>query len=94
MHSARARGARHGDVLVSTFEFAGPVSYGADPRKSASPDGLSAALRVPASMVLAAPCVSARGSRRGPRRAVPVYGYEVVHTYPHDPTAFTEDSFI
>ena len=25
--------------------------------------------------------------------AVPVYGYRVVHTYPHDPTAFTEGLF-
>ncbi len=25
--------------------------------------------------------------------APPVYGYEVVHTYPHDPTAFTEGLF-
>jgi glutaminyl-peptide cyclotransferase len=25
--------------------------------------------------------------------AVPLYGYEVVHTYPHDPTAFTEGLF-
>jgi len=25
--------------------------------------------------------------------AVPVYGYEVVHTYPHDPSAFTEGLF-
>lgn len=25
--------------------------------------------------------------------SVPVYGYEVVHTYPHDPTAFTEGLF-
>jgi glutamine cyclotransferase len=27
------------------------------------------------------------------RAAVPVYGYEVVHVYPHDPTAFTEGLF-
>ena len=25
--------------------------------------------------------------------AVPVYGYDIVHTYPHDPTAFTEGLF-
>lgn len=25
--------------------------------------------------------------------AVPTYGYEIVHTYPHDPTAFTEGLF-
>jgi glutamine cyclotransferase len=25
--------------------------------------------------------------------AVPVYGYEIVHTYPHDPAAFTEGLF-
>jgi len=25
--------------------------------------------------------------------AVPIYGYDVVHTYPHDPTAFTEGLF-
>ena len=25
--------------------------------------------------------------------AVPVYGYEILHTYPHDPTAFTEGLF-
>src|SRR6516162_6753058 len=30
----------------------------------------------------------------GPARAeVPVYGYEVVHTYPHDTNAFTEGLF-
>jgi len=28
-----------------------------------------------------------------PRAAVPVYGYEVVNTYPHDPKAFTEGLF-
>jgi glutaminyl-peptide cyclotransferase len=27
------------------------------------------------------------------RAAVPLYSYEVVHTYPHDPTAFTEGLF-
>ncbi len=27
------------------------------------------------------------------RAGVPVYGYEVVHTYPHDPQAFTEGLF-
>ena len=27
------------------------------------------------------------------RAAVPLYDYEVVHTYPHDPTAFTEGLF-
>jgi glutaminyl-peptide cyclotransferase len=27
------------------------------------------------------------------RAAVPVYGYEIIHTYPHDPTAFTEGLF-
>lgn len=27
------------------------------------------------------------------RAAVPVYGYEIVHTYPHDPRAFTEGLF-
>ena len=27
------------------------------------------------------------------RAAVPIYGYEVVHTYPHDPHAFTEGLF-
>ena len=25
--------------------------------------------------------------------AVPTYGYEIVHTYPHDPHAFTEGLF-
>ncbi len=25
--------------------------------------------------------------------AVPIYGYDIVHTYPHDPTAFTEGLF-
>jgi glutaminyl-peptide cyclotransferase len=29
----------------------------------------------------------------GARAAVPVYGYEVVHVYPHDPEAFTEGLF-
>lgn len=27
------------------------------------------------------------------RAGVPLYGVEVVHTYPHDPTAFTEGLF-
>jgi glutamine cyclotransferase len=27
------------------------------------------------------------------RAAVPVYGYDIVHTYPHDPAAFTEGLF-
>lgn len=27
------------------------------------------------------------------RAAVPIYDYEIVHTYPHDPTAFTEGLF-
>jgi glutaminyl-peptide cyclotransferase len=27
------------------------------------------------------------------RAAVPVYGYEIIHTYPHDPGAFTEGLF-
>jgi len=27
------------------------------------------------------------------RAAVPLYGYDVVHTYPHDPSAFTEGLF-
>ena len=27
------------------------------------------------------------------RAAIPVYGYTVVHTYPHDPEAFTEGLF-
>jgi glutaminyl-peptide cyclotransferase len=27
------------------------------------------------------------------RAAVPTYGYDIVHTYPHDPTAFTEGLF-
>lgn len=34
----------------------------------------------------------AMGSRPSPA-AVPVYGYEIVHTYPHDPGAFTEGLF-
>jgi len=37
-----------------------------------------------ASLLLAASAV---------RAVVPVYGYEVVHTYPHDPHAFTEGLF-
>ena len=35
-------------------------------------------------LALPAACVQA---------AVPVYGYEIVHTYPHDPQAFTEGLF-
>jgi glutaminyl-peptide cyclotransferase len=27
------------------------------------------------------------------RAGIPVFGYEIVHTYPHDPTAFTEGLF-
>jgi glutamine cyclotransferase len=27
------------------------------------------------------------------RAAIPTYGYEIVHTYPHDPSAFTEGLF-
>jgi glutamine cyclotransferase len=30
---------------------------------------------------------------RGAAAAVPIYGYEIVHTYPHDPHAFTEGLF-
>jgi glutamine cyclotransferase len=37
--------------------------------------------------------VSACGPAAAPRTAVPEYGYEVVHAYPHDPTAFTEGLF-
>lgn len=33
------------------------------------------------------------GAGRVAHAAVPVYGYEIVHTYPHDPTAFTEGLF-
>jgi glutaminyl-peptide cyclotransferase len=33
------------------------------------------------------------GAGRAAHAAVPVYGYEVVHSYPHDPTAFTEGLF-
>src|SRR5580658_6631058 len=33
------------------------------------------------------------GADRAAHAAVPVYGYEIVHTYPHDPTAFTEGLF-
>ena len=28
-----------------------------------------------------------------PQAAIPQYGYDIVHTYPHDPTAFTEGLF-
>ena len=27
------------------------------------------------------------------RAGIPVFGYEIVHTYPHDPAAFTEGLF-
>ncbi len=33
---------------------------------------------------------AANTAKKGP---VPVYGYEVVNTYPHDPKAFTEGLF-
>jgi glutaminyl-peptide cyclotransferase len=48
---------------------------------------------------LFAPCLTAAllgllGAGTSPAlAAVPMYGYEVVHTYPHDPTAFTEGLF-
>jgi glutaminyl-peptide cyclotransferase len=29
-------------------------------------------------------------SAQAPSRQVPVYGYQVIHTYPHDPSAFTQ----
>jgi glutamine cyclotransferase len=32
-------------------------------------------------------------SGSGARAAVPIYGYDVVHSYPHDPAAFTEGLF-
>ena len=35
----------------------------------------------------------AAGTPRATAAAVPVYGYEVVHVYPHDPGAFTEGLF-
>src|SRR5258708_14265259 len=28
-----------------------------------------------------------------PQAAIPQYGYDIVHTYPHDPSAFTEGLF-
>ena len=39
---------------------------------------------------LAATCACSPATEAG---SVPVYGYEVVHTYPHDPTAFTQGLF-
>jgi glutaminyl-peptide cyclotransferase len=38
----------------------------------------------------AAPASAAAG---GSKSAIPVYGFQVVHTYPHDPGAFTEGLF-
>jgi glutaminyl-peptide cyclotransferase len=40
--------------------------------------------------ILFAVCALACG---GAHAAVPRYGYEIVHTYPHDPSAFTEGLF-
>jgi glutaminyl-peptide cyclotransferase len=33
------------------------------------------------------------GAAQPAHAALPVYGYEIVHTYPHDPSAFTEGLF-
>lgn len=44
---------------------------------------LALALMLPLGVTIAAPA----------RAAVPVYGYTVVHAYPHDPAAFTEGLF-
>jgi glutaminyl-peptide cyclotransferase len=43
------------------------------------------------SLLLLVPTVLLLGTRAG--AAVPVYGYEVVHAYPHDTNAFTEGLF-
>jgi glutaminyl-peptide cyclotransferase len=65
--------------------------------------GLAAALAalVPAWAGAAAPAPSASGPAAsapaapaaGQKGAIPVYGYEIVHAYPHDRTAFTEGLF-
>jgi glutaminyl-peptide cyclotransferase len=41
---------------------------------------------------LAAPLYAALGAEE-PAATVPVYGYDIVHTYPHDTSAFTEGLF-
>jgi glutaminyl-peptide cyclotransferase len=41
-------------------------------------------------VVLAAALLTARASMQGPLRRLPVYGYTVVRSYPHDRTAFTQ----
>jgi glutaminyl-peptide cyclotransferase len=45
-----------------------------------------------AALVLAA-CACAPSTDANPAGAIPEYGYRVVHTYPHDRTAFTEGLF-
>lgn len=41
-------------------------------------------------VVLVAALCGARYSAQTPSRQIPVYGYQVIHTYPHDPSAFTQ----
>ena len=47
-------------------------------------------MRILIAAVLLAGCACGPASQAG---GVPVYGYEVVHTYPHDPGAFTQGLF-
>jgi glutaminyl-peptide cyclotransferase len=42
------------------------------------------------SIALASTRVAGFGSRQGPEATLPIYGYTVVRSYPHDPGAFTQ----
>jgi hypothetical protein len=91
-HAVRGEGV----VLVSTFEFAGVVNYEGSPRaparthESAEPHrpGDRPAPHPAILMVCYALCGASYG-----QAAVPIYDYEIVHVYPHDPEAFTEGLF-
>ncbi|WP_313045567.1 glutaminyl-peptide cyclotransferase, partial [Brevundimonas sp.] len=47
-------------------------------------------LALPASAAAQAPGPAPSSSPQPAPARVPVYGYEVVRTFPHDPTAFTQ----
>ena len=49
--------------------------------------------RTDAGLLWAALCALTCAGARAAPAAVPIYDYDIVHTYPHDPAAFTEGLF-